>query len=199
MSYVDYSVSNQYNALIDVIEASIGPTLHQFPDGLGGTKPAIFKNRAAGQSTGKYAGIMPFAVVSLGPRTVQGARVNASWYDGITGDLIKSTIYNRTCTVAVYGGDAMQLAEDLEHYLVSEAAIQTLLDQNIVVQDTDGVIPNTTTLDGVFQDMAALQFTITTTARLTEESYAINEVNVGLDVNHSDSEITIIHEDITIP
>lgn len=193
-----YNTNDLYNPLVRVTRLAIGDRLHQFPDGLGGTKAAVFKIRAAGQAEGKLHGILPYCVISSNSRDRQGSSVNSRSWD-INDDQVLTTIWDHSISMLIVGGDAEGIAYDLEAFFSSDAAIEYLCDNNIAVVNTYGVRPSTTNLDSVPYDSALLNIKVTTTTELIQQVYEVITAEGDLHIRYPDSEDDIISSPLNAP
>lgn len=189
-----------YVAIMDVVNQAIGPQLSLYGVGAQPKKPAIFKKSPASQDGRKLHGILPYCVITMGVKTSQGARHHARWYRSSDGSKVTQIIRDVDCTVQVVGGSATDLVSTLENFfLVSEYATDYLCERNIVVKDSFGVIPQTTTLNNTSHDSAFVILSLTTTDEVVEEVYELNIVDTNLNLRYPDSEDNIVSENITIP
>lgn len=193
-----YNTNDLYNPLVRVVRLAIGDRLHQYPNGAGGTKAAVFKIKAAGQDEGKLHGILPYCVISSNSRDRQGASVNSRTWDD-NDDQVLTTIWDHNLSILIVGGDAEGIAYDLEAFFSSDAAIQYLYDNNMAVVNTYGVRPITTNLDSVPYDSALLNIKVTTTTELIQQVYEITETEGDLHIRYPESEDDIISSPLNYP
>ena len=198
---MEYSVDRIYRTLQVLCGMAIGDKLTQFK-GAGSTQvPAVFKQRASLQKGATLTGMCPYVTITTGGRNRQGAQVNHRHRDTSDDEEVLVTIYEVIASFNVFGGPAEQLAGEIESFLNTDASINFLLDNNMVISDTYGVRPSTTVLDNQLRDFASIQVRITTTGDVKQTVYYVNEIEAVVDavLDVTTPEDIIASSNINIP
>jgi len=180
---------------------AIGSKLSTFNGEGGTTVPSVFKTKAHLQKGATLTGLCPFVTITAGGRNRQGAQLNHRYRDRTDDKETLVTIYEVIASFNVFGGPAEQLAGEIESFLNTNASINFLLDNNMVISDTYGVRPDTTVLDNQSRDFASLQVRITTTGHVKQTVYYVNEIEAVVDTvaDTNNPEDIIASSTITIP
>ena len=196
---MSYSIDGLLVGVANLVALGVGDDLHGFSDGSGGTRPAVFIKKATAQADGRYHGLLPFCVITSNGRTQQGAVVSGRSYNSITGDQELRTIYDHDITLNFYGGDAEQIASDMEAFLASTEALEYMCTLGLGITASYGINPSTTVLDGVVHDFAALQIKLTVVGTYTQPVYEMITVEGQIRYRYPDSEVDVLTSDLTIP
>lgn len=191
------SVGEIYNTCVKLVENAIGDKLYKVKGPNNTRKPSIYKVRATAQE-GRLVSQLPFVVITSNGRRRGSFGVTDRWYNA-DGDEVLRSIYSAVVTIGVYGGDAEQLASDLEMYLFTDQALQIMCEGNIIINDTFGVNPDTTVLDGQAQDFASIQIQFSTNGTVVQSVYDLNTISTTLRQQYNDSDVEIISNLITYP